>query len=235
MVTQLQALGAEVIEMPAIEIGPPEDLAALDQALRSLGDYDWAVLTSPNGVTQTSGRMEVLGLGSAWPAAPRLAVVGPSTAAAAVKHLGRQPDLMPAADFSGEGLAHAFETLAAPPRRVLLLVAEKARAVVPLSLRALGAIVDVVVAYRTVPPPGIEEDLPRVLGSGIDLALFASPSAVENLASAAGSLLEGLPCIVIGPTTEVAARQHGLDVRGVASPSTAEGLVAATEAALGTW
>ena len=68
---------------------------------------------------------------------------------------------------------------------------------------------------------------------GFDLALFASPSAVEAFARAAGGRATGLPVAVIGPTTEATARASGLDVRGVASPSTVEALVATAERLLG--
>ena len=55
----------------------------------------------------------------------------------------------------------------------------------------------------------------RCLDGGFDLALFASPSAVEAFAQrGGGSLPAGSPAVVIGPTTEAAARAAGLDVRG---------------------
>jgi uroporphyrinogen-III synthase len=73
----------------------------------------------------------------------------------------------------------------------------------------------------------------EALEQGFDLALFASPSAVETFAHAAGKRALGLPVVVIGPTTEAAAAAAGFDVRGVASPSTVEALIACAEAVLG--
>jgi uroporphyrinogen-III synthase len=89
--------------------------------------------------------------------------------------------------------------------------------------------VDVVAAYTAIEPPGLEAAVARCLDEGFDLALFASPSAVEAFARAAGERASGLPVAVIGPTTEAAARARGLDVRGVASPSTVEALVTTAE------
>jgi uroporphyrinogen-III synthase len=83
-----------------------------------------------------------------------------------------------------------------------------------------------VVAYRTVAAPGAAEALAAALADGFDLALFASPSAVENVAALLGERARDLPSAVIGPVTEQAARAAGLDVRVVAEPSTAAGLVA---------
>ena len=58
---------------------------------------------------------------------------------------------------------------------------------------------------------------------------FASPSAVEGFAGAAGTGVRGLTAAVIGPSTEAAARDAGFHVRAVAHPSTAEGLAVALE------
>ena len=89
-----------------------------------------------------------------------------------------------------------------------------------------------VAAYSTVEPPGLGPAVAACLDQGFDLALFASPSAVEVFVRAAGERARGLAVAVIGPTTEAAARAAGLDVRGVASPSTVEALVSAAERAL---
>jgi uroporphyrinogen-III synthase len=96
--------------------------------------------------------------------------------------------------------------------------------VLPAGLRSKGAVVDVVVAYRTVAPADLKEQIRAALHGGIDVATFASPSAVENFVARAGDLGSGLAAAVIGPVTERAARHAGLRVVAVASPSTAEGL-----------
>jgi len=88
------------------------------------------------------------------------------------------------------------------------------------------------VAYNLIEPPGLGEAVGRCLADGFDLAIFASPSAVEAFARSAGSRAAGLPAAVIGPTTEAAARTAGLEVVGVASPSTLEALVATAERVL---
>jgi uroporphyrinogen-III synthase len=87
------------------------------------------------------------------------------------------------------------------------------------------------VAYRTVEAPGLREAVASALGSGFDLAVFASPSAVEGFVSAAGpEACAGLRVAVIGPVTEAAALAVGMAVVAVASPSTVEGLLAAVTA-----
>jgi uroporphyrinogen-III synthase len=93
--------------------------------------------------------------------------------------------------------------------------------------------VTVAAAYSTVDAPGLREAVGRCLGDGFDAATFAAPSAVEAFAAAAGERAPGLAAVVIGPTTEAAARAAGFRVLTVASPSTVEGLVAALERVLG--
>ncbi len=88
------------------------------------------------------------------------------------------------------------------------------------------------IAYRTATPEDLKSRLEETLASGIDLVLFASPSAVQGFADALGAGAAGLPAVVIGPTTAASARLAGMQVLAVAEPSTVEGLAAAAVRAL---
>jgi uroporphyrinogen-III synthase len=105
--------------------------------------------------------------------------------------------------------------------------------VLAAGLRARGARLSTPVAYRTLAPPGLRAAFEAACRAGFDLLLFASPSAVENLAAVAHDLLHGRPAAVLGPVTEQAARGAGLDVRASAQPSTIAGLLDAVERSLG--
>lgn len=235
LVERLLALGASVVEVPSIEIVPPRDTGALDAALDALDGYDWVVLTSSNAVNAVLSRLTVLGL---YPRLSgdrrRVASVGPATTAALRASFPEdRVALEPKSDFRAAGLVGAFaagQKLAG--RRVLVPASTEAREELAAGLRGLGAVVDVVAAYSTVEPPGLGEAVKRCLDQGFDLALFASPSAVEAFTRSAGERAHGRPAAVIGPTTEAAARAAGLDVRGVASPSTVDALVATAERVL---
>jgi uroporphyrinogen-III synthase len=229
-VERLRELGATVLEVPAIDIVAPPDTEPLDAALGRLEQYDWIALTSPNAVAALLTRLAVLGFYPRLSQAAKLASVGPATTSA----LGASfPEdrvaLEPKENYSAEGLLAAFAGRNLAGRRFLLPTSTAARATLPEGLRLLGAEVEVVAAYATIEPPGLEASVASCLSGGFDLALFASPSAVEAFARAAGPRAAGLPAAVIGPTTEAAARERGLDVRGVASPSTVEALLAMTE------
>jgi uroporphyrinogen-III synthase len=235
--------GATVREVPAIEVVAPPDSGPLDGALAALPRYDWVVFTSANAVTAVLGRLVVLGLpprlaprppGSGDRARPRIAAVGRATAAALRASFPEdRVALEPAGELRAAGLLEAFRRTGVSGARVLVPASTRAREELPAGLRELGARVDVVAAYATVDAPGLGEAVRSCLEGGFDLALFASPSAVEGFANVAGDRARGLPAAVIGPTTEAAARAAGMDVRAVARPSTVEGLVAAAEEVLG--
>jgi uroporphyrinogen III methyltransferase/synthase len=232
----LEARGASVVEVPAIDIVPPPDWTPLDRALLALERYEWVVLTSANAVPALVGRIAVLGLEPRLSArGARLASVGPATTAALEASFPEdRVTLEPRGDFRAAALIEAFARRGVKSSRILVPASTRARRELAEGLRALGAEVDVVGAYATVVPPGLAGAVRGCIDEGFDLALFASPSAVEAFANAAGDRTRGLAVAVIGATTEAAARSAGLDVRGVASPSTTEGLVATAERLLAT-
>lgn len=217
----VEAMGAVAVEVPLIAIVPPADPRPLDAAVRALRNYQWAVFTSANAVRAIAERQRV-----SWPAGPRIASVGPATTTAIhAAWPGAPVAVEPAADHHAEGLLTAFESVPLAGTRVLLPVSERARDVLARGLRARGAAVDVVTAYRNLPPPDLRERLSAALAAGVDIVTFASPSAVEALVAAAPDAPGRVPAAVMGPVTEAAARAAGFEVTAVAVPSTAAGLL----------
>jgi uroporphyrinogen-III synthase len=235
LVELLGQRGAIVLEVPAIEIVAPPDRGPLDAALGALETYHWVVLTSANAVAAVLGRIAILGLEPRLGGhGARIASVGRATTAALrASFPGDRVALEPAAGSGAGALVEAFAARGVRGARILVPSSTRAREDLARGLRALGAEVNVVAAYATIEPPGLAGAVARCLAEGFDLALFASPSAVEGFARAAGDRASGLPAAVIGPTTEAAARAAGMEVRAVAEPATTEGLVAAAERALG--
>ena len=221
----LEALGAEVVVAPTVEILPVEDPRPLDDALAALRGGDWIAFTSAHGVAAVADRL----LASELPLDPgvHIASVGPSTTRAVLERLSpRRVELAPVSEFRGEALAAVFAPLDLRGRRVLLPVSDLAPAILALALTRQGAEVCRVIAYRTVMPEGAAERLAAAL-TALDAATFASPSAVENFVAAAGERGRTVPAVVIGKSTAAAASRLGLKVVGVASAPSVAGLAAA--------
>src|SRR5882672_3761488 len=75
----LRAKGAQVLEIPFIEIRPPRTYKPLDTALKNLDQYDWLILTSVNGVAALWARFKQLGFGKKHFQHLKLAAIGPAT------------------------------------------------------------------------------------------------------------------------------------------------------------
>jgi uroporphyrinogen III methyltransferase/synthase len=222
---RLEALGAEVIELPTIEIEP------LPVEVPPLADVTWLVFTSANGVDGFFTRgLAPRGLDTRALGDVRVAAIGPGTAAALAR-VGVRPDLVPER-FVAESLLEAF-----PPallrERVLLARAAQARDVLPEGLERLGYSVDVLPVYRTVtatPDPG---ELERVRAGDVDAITFTSSSTVTNFCELVGDLPDPAPIVVsIGPVTSATAESQALAVTAEAAPHTIDGLVAALLATL---
>jgi uroporphyrinogen-III synthase len=119
-------------------------------------------------------------------------------------------------------------------KRVLLARAALARDVIPDALRARGATVDVVEAYRTVIPAESVTAIRTLLGLGgcaPDAATFTSSSTVThflNLLREAGvEAQRGMRAVSIGPITSRTLRENGWEPEAEADPHDLAGLVEA--------
>jgi uroporphyrinogen-III synthase len=225
----LRALGAEPVEVPVLEIQPPQSYAALDDALAHLDRYDWLIFTSANAIPVIHDRMMDLGIPCSSIRA-RIAAIGNATAQAVDALLHLTVSITPA-EYVAESLVAELAPQIAG-KRVMLARAEIARDVIPNALRAAGATVDVVDAYRNVLPAAAPEMLRKALSDGIDAATFTSSSSVTHLAAAARAAgiafpFAGVRAVSIGPITSKTLRELGWEPAAEASPSDIAGLVAA--------
>ena len=233
---QLLERGAEVLEIPTIKIVPPEEKMALVDVLGGIGEYDWLVFTSPNGVISFFEYFfkafdDVRALGSV-----RIAAVGPATAAK-LKELHLRVDVMPEQYLAKKvaGAIADFESV--ENLRFLLLRAEVANPELPRTLEEMGAIVDDVAVYRTVPETEDRNGAAaRLVEEGADWITFTSSSTVENFHARFDlpKLLARFPqlkTISIGPETSKALTALGLEPTVEARQHTIEGVVKSVLAA----
>ncbi len=227
---ELVKLGAETIEIPAIEIVPPASFDALDGALRDLKQYQWLIVTSVNAVRAIEERRAALGIAAAEFSDLKIAAVGETTARA-LSEAGLVATVTPK-EYVAEALLAALGDQA-DGANVLIAQAAVARDVIPEALWLRGARVDVVEAYQTVIP---QESVAKIAelfkGAVPDAATFASSSAVANFFYLLGAAVckrpEGMRAISIGPITSQTLREHGWEPAAEADPHDVPGLAAAT-------
>jgi uroporphyrinogen III methyltransferase/synthase len=228
---RLLELGADVLEIPTIKITEPENKQDVADAFAELGSYDWIVFTSPNGVTAFFDYLFKIDDDIRAFGALRVAAVGPATAAK-LKELHISVDLMPE-EYVTADIARAFKKLDIENSKILLARAEVANPDLPGELEALGAIVDDVAFYKTVPET---EDATgaaaKFLEAGADWLTFTSSSTVENFHARFDlpKLLKQFPktrLASIGPETSKALVALGLKPAVEADPHTIDGVVKA--------
>lgn len=223
LVQLFEQQGATVMLLPAVSFEPVED-PELDRSIAALGDFSWLILASQNALRFFCDRCAALNVDVAQSKC-RIAAVGPATARAAMER-GLLVEWMPP-EFNARALAEGIGARLAG-RRVLLPRSDRARPELPDALRAAGARVTEVIAYRTVMPPAPEAALDTLRKEGADIITFASPSAVHHAIEMFGDAGFGsMKLAAIGPTTAAALAEIGTPAAILAPESTAAGLVAA--------
>jgi uroporphyrinogen III methyltransferase/synthase len=222
--------GVATLDFPLIGIAPARDTAPLAAALASLSDYALALFVSPNAIDCA------LDGAAPWPRAVPVGVVGPGSVRALSRH-GIAPDTHtvifpqaaaddPEARFDSEGLLAAldarFGLAALSRRRVLLVRGDGGRELLAETLRAAGARVDIVAAYRRfapTPAPQAWEALRAGLATGRAAWVLTSSEGVRNLAALAAAHLDAAaraalfaaPALAPHPRIAEAARAAGFD------------------------
>lgn len=226
---EIEALGGEAWEFPTIDIVPPTDNSHIIKALNNLGQFQWLVFTSINGVeaffeelkNQERDVRDLIGL--------EIVAIGPATQAAIEKR-GLRAAYVPE-EYRAEKIVEGLTGRVSAGQKVLLARAEEARDILPESLKAMGLEVWDVPVYKTVLGGANREELQRMLREKeIHMVTFTSSSTVRNfveLLEGEISLLKGVSLFSIGPITSGTARKLGLTIYKEANEYTIQGLVEA--------
>ena len=228
LAARLEALGAEVLEVPTFRVEPPEDPGPLRYAASSLGQYDWVVFASVNAVEALFGVMAELGMDARALAAGRVCAIGPATAAR-LRDFGIRADVVPPR-YTGEAVV---ETLAALDdlngAHVLCPRADIAPPDMVEALAARGAHVEAVIAYRNVAVPLGPDQVAEIFGDvKADWLTFTSSSTVRHFLSGLDCRTireSGVRVASIGPVTSDTVREFGLGPTVEADPHTIDGLI----------
>lgn len=227
---RLEAVGAVPVLLPAVEVVPPHDWGEVDDRIARLGEYDWLVFTSVNGVEAFFGRLLARGRDLRALGGVKLACIGPATAAAlAGYHL--TADAVPPSFRSESLAAELLERVRG--QCVLLARADRGREVLRETLASV-AHVDQVAVYRQV--DAIPADTPTfdALRRGeIDIVTLTSSNVARALLRALdgttrGRIADGhIKVATISPVTTAAVAEFGLPVAAEATEYTVPGLVRA--------
>jgi uroporphyrinogen-III synthase len=227
----LEAEGATVVAVPLIAAEALAAAAELGPAVLRLGSGQaaWVVVTSEVAVRMLVERVDGIALSGL-----RIAAVGPATAEA-LRGSGFAADLVAPGQEAGS-LAAELAMSVAPGQRVLVVAAEGGRDLIAPALRDAGAIVERIVAYRSVLPTGAADRLQAAFAEAIpDAIVFTSGSTVRHAATALGGRArEGCLAVCIGAPTAEVARQDGWAEVLTASEHSAAGLARAVIERLGT-
>ena len=235
---KLSALGANVIELPLIQISREIDNETLADVMTEFGSYDWIVFTSANGVRFFFAEFrrlfdDIRALGMI-----RFAAVGEATAKAIAEHHLRiecQPKIATAEALADELIA----TGSLDSAKLLVITGNLNRDVLVKKLEDARAIVDQLQVYKTEKTdlsadPAAEDFRAR----GADAILFASSSAVQSFVDQAGALklakdarrpLAGS----IGPQTSETMKKVGMPIDFEAKSPSLDALVDALVKKLG--
>ncbi len=208
---RLRALGADVISYPCIETQDIWPNLPVVEALASLEQYSWLVLTSPAGVDTLARLLEAADMDARSLAHLKLAVIGAGTAKK-LRERGLRADYIPDG-YDSIQLAEGLIRLVREGERVLLLRAEIGSPELPARLAEACIPFDDIAIYRTIYRNERSEELAEQLARGaIDYVTFTSASTVRGFVQSlpAGAALTGCTALCIGACTEQAAREAGM-------------------------
>lgn len=206
--------GADIIEIPTIEIRPLPLTSKGKNFIKNIGSYDWLVFTSSNAVEIFMSHLFKLKRDARNLGNVKTACVGNGTAKT-LQSFGIKANLIPG-DYKQEGLMKSFRRVSLEGKRVLFARAKEGRKVLLDFLKKKKAGVDLWPLYENRVPEGIAARLRNLFlkEGGVDLATFASSSAVDHFYSIFTPAerkrwSRALPTAVIGPVTAASVRRWG--------------------------
>ena len=229
---KLEDLGAEVLEIPLIDIRQDTSRDMLTEVFAEIAQYDWILFTSGNGVRyffdyfyKAYNDLRCLG-------PMRIGAIGEATAKEIRKnHL--EIDVLPEKAISGELARELLEKENIENLKVLIITGNRNGPELVDALVDKGrAIVDQLQVYSTdLNDPSGNWETNSFLAEGADAVLFTSSSTVESFAQHLVPKLDGLPrdplYFSIGPKTSATLGKHGLPLAAEAGESNLDSLVQA--------
>lgn len=180
----LSAQGAEVLQLPLLDIAPPTDVAPLTVALQQLASFELAIFISPSALDAVFAQLT-----APWPATLPVAVVGPGSAKRAAE-LGVEQIICPPQQFDSEGLLAMPELQNLASKRIVIFRGQGGRDLLPSALTAAGAQLSLISCYQRLPPAWNASELLTQLTRGCDGLIISSSEAAQHLFHIGGELAQ---------------------------------------------
>jgi uroporphyrinogen III methyltransferase/synthase len=224
--------GGNPLEFETIQIKSLTDSNGFLRMLTKIGQYDWVVFTSGNGVAMFFDALQNMDKDARVFGSARIAAIGSRTA----EQLGRfgiKADFVPDV-FTGKELGRQLIGFAnLRDKKVLLLRSELASSELVEILTEAGAQVDNIAIYTAVTAKSDPARLSDRISKGtIDWLTFASPSSVDGFFEQIGGEVVNsgnVRVASIGPVTSKRLRELGIKEDVTAEEHTLDGLLDAIE------
>ena len=227
--------GAEVVEVPTIELKPVELDRANREKIRKIQTYDWVIFSSAYAVECLMESLDKTPGGRKALDGPHIACIGEATAKK-LKSFGFKANLVPK-DYKQEGLIQSFRKMNLHGQSILFVRAKEGRDLLIRFLQNKKAKVELLALYENVVPAGARGRLRELFAKegGVDLVTFASSSSVDHFYSLftpaqRRKWLSRQAAAVIGPVTGASVRKWGGKVMVQPRRHTLPALVAALAA-----
>lgn len=222
-----ETAGAQLLEMPLIKTEPLAISAEEEKLLATIGQFDWLILTSANGVHFFFEKFSKISDKQKLPEHLKIAVIGNKTKNKLEKY-GYQPGFTnpgnTAEDFSEAFLKHLQKEKKHP--NILLALGNLARMVIQDELKN-SANCTRIDFYTTVIPDSIDQNImQQIKEDRYEMLIFTSPSGIKNFLKINGNKHAAtLRVACIGETTAHTAKENGIEPLVIAEEASAKGLV----------
>jgi uroporphyrinogen III methyltransferase/synthase len=226
--------GGNPLEFETIKIKPLTDSNDFLRTLARIGQYEWIIFTSGNGVAMFFDVLQNMGKDARVFGSVKIAAIGSRTAAQ-LGRFGIKADFVPDVYIGRELGRQLISFTNLRNRKILLLRSELASNELVEILAEAGAQVDNVAVYTAMSAKSDSAWLAERIGEGtIDWLTFASPSSVDGFFERISieAVNSGKVKVAsIGPVTSERLEELGVIVDVTAKEHTLDGLLDAIEEA----
>lgn len=220
----LEEQGAQLLEMPTIEIKPASLSLDEEDMLDHISQFSWIVFTSPNGIRYFFKKLNEITGSFDLPSSVKTAVVG-SKSSRVLAEYGHETTLENPGT-TGEDLAEELVKAINTDDMILFPEGDIAKRTISNRLSAIAECVHLTVYKNTMPPAINQQYLDLIIKNQYTSIVLTSPSGFINLVSLLKDklTLTDLRLICIGSTTANEVSDRGLTPKAVATMTNAQGV-----------